>query len=126
MFSCYIITVLLQVEFEKENNMATKHNVLLVCGSGASSGFMAANIRKAASARGIAITVNARSEATVEDYVDEIDCLLIGPHLKSIVPSMEEICEGYPIKIGVVSQEAYSRLNGDKALDEILEMFGEL
>ncbi len=28
-----------------------KHNVLLVCGSGASSGFMAANIRKAASAK---------------------------------------------------------------------------
>ena len=26
-----------------------KHNVLLVCGSGASSGFMAANIRKALS-----------------------------------------------------------------------------
>ena len=38
-----------------------KHNVLLVCGSGASSGFMAANMRKAASARGIEITVNARS-----------------------------------------------------------------
>jgi cellobiose-specific phosphotransferase system component IIB len=28
-----------------------KHNVLLVCGSGASSGFMAANIRKAAEAK---------------------------------------------------------------------------
>ena len=36
-----------------------KHNVLLVCGSGASSGFMAANIRKAAAARGLSITVNA-------------------------------------------------------------------
>ena len=30
-----------------------KHDILLVCGSGASSGFMAANIRKAASARGL-------------------------------------------------------------------------
>ncbi|MDD6855166.1 MAG: PTS sugar transporter subunit IIB, partial [Oscillospiraceae bacterium] len=71
-----------------------KHNVLLVCGSGASSGFMAANIRKAAAVRGLAITVNARSEATVEDYVEEIDCLMIGPHLKSIVPDMEEVCAG--------------------------------
>ena len=40
-----------------------KHNVLLVCGSGASSGFMAAIIRKAAAARGLSITVNARSES---------------------------------------------------------------
>ena len=93
-----------------------KHNVLLVCGSGASSGFMAANIRKAAAARGLSITVNARSESSVEDYVDEIDCLMI---------EMEEICEGYDIKVGVIEQAAYARLNGDAALDQILGMFGE-
>ena len=93
-----------------------KHNVLLVCGSGASSGFMAANIRKAAAARGLSITVNARSESTVEDYVDEI---------ASTLPEMEEICEGYDIKVGVIEQAAYARLNGDAALDQILAMFGE-
>ena len=82
-----------------------KHNVLLVCGSGASSGFMAANIRKAAAARGLSITVNARSESTVEDYVDEIDCLMIGPHLASTLPEMEETCEGYDIKVGVIGSD---------------------
>ena len=102
-----------------------KHNVLLVCGSGASSGFMAANIRKAAAARGLSITVNARSESTVENYVDEIDCLMIGPHLASTLPDMEEICEGYDVKVGVIEQAAYARLNGEAALDQILGMFGE-
>ena len=102
-----------------------KHNVLLVCGSGASSGFMAANIRKAAKARNLEITVNARSESTVEDYVEEIDCLMIGPHLASIKEDMEERCEGYDIKVGVIEQAAYARLNGDAALDQILGMFGE-
>ena len=92
----------------------TKHNVLLVCGSGASSGFMAANIRKAA-----------RSESTVEDYVDEIDCVMVGPHLASTLPDLEEICEGYPIKVAVMKPEYYSHLNGDMALDHILELFGE-
>ena len=96
-----------------------------VCGSGASSGFMAANIRKAAAARGLSITVNARSESTVEDYVDEIDCLMIGPHLASTLPDMEEICEGYDVKVGVIEQAAYARLNGDAALDQILGLFGE-
>ena len=60
-----------------------------------------------------------------EDYVEEIDCLMIGPHLKSIVPDMEEVCAGYPIKIGVVDKDAYAHLNGEKALDQILAMFGE-
>ena len=99
-----------------------KHNVLLVCGSGASSGFMAANMRKAASARGIEITVNARSESTVEDYVDEIDCLMIGPHLAQ---EMEERCEGYDVKVAVIEKDAYAHLNGDKALDQVLALFGE-
>jgi PTS system cellobiose-specific IIB component len=102
-----------------------KHNVLLVCGSGASSGFMAANIRKAAKARGLEITVNARSEATVEDYVDDIDCLVIGPHLASIKEDMEEICEGHDIKVLICDRDAYAHLNGDKALDQILAAFGE-
>lgn len=105
--------------------MAKKHNVLLVCGSGASSGFMAANIRKAASARGFAITVNARSESTVEDYVDEIDCLMLGPHLANIMEEMEEICQGHDIKIAIVDKDAYARLNGEKALEQILALFGE-
>ena len=102
-----------------------KHNVLLVCGSGASSGFMAANIRKAAKARGLEITVNARSEATAEDYVDDIDCLVIGPHLASIKEDMEEICEGHDIKVLICDRDAYAHLNGDKALDQILAAFGE-
>lgn len=102
-----------------------KHNVLLVCGSGASSGFMAANVRKAAKARGIDISVNARSEATVEDYVDEIDCLMIGPHRASLKGDMEEICDGYDVKVAVISPEAYANLDGNKCLDEILALFGE-
>ena len=38
---------------------------------------------------------------------------------------MEEVCAGYPIKIGVVDKDAYAHLNGEKALDQILAMFGE-
>lgn len=105
--------------------MATKHNVLLVCGSGASSGFMAANIRKAASARNFAITVNARSESAIEDYVEEIDCVLLGPHLSNMLDDVKDICKGYDIKVGIVPQQAYARLDGALALDYILELFGE-
>ena len=102
-----------------------KHNVLLVCGSGASSGFMAANIRKAASARGLEITVTARSESEVLNYVEDIDCLMVGPHLATVIPSLEEEIEGYDIKIAIIDKDAYGKLNGDKALDQILELFGE-
>jgi len=119
----HLITELEKTKGVKKN--MAKHNVLLVCGSGASSGFMAANIRKAAAARGVEISVNARSESTVEDYVEEIDCLMIGPHLAHLKNEMEERCEGYDIKVGVIDKAAYARLNGEAALDQILSLFGE-
>jgi len=50
---------------------------------------------------------------------------MIGPHLASTLPDMEEICEGYDVKVGVIEQAAYARLNGEAALDQILGMFGE-
>ena len=74
-----------------------QHNVLLVCGSGASSGFMAANIRKAVKARGL--------ESTIGD--------------------IEEVCDGYPIKVAVMKPEYYAHLDGEAALDHILQVLGE-
>ena len=104
------------------NNMK-KLNVLLVCGSGASSGFMAANIRKAASQRGLEITVAARSESEIENYIDEIDCLMVGPHLAYILDDVEELIDGQDVKVELMKPEYYSTLNGEKALDHILSLF---
>ena len=48
-------------------------NLLLVCGTGASSGFMAKNIRKAAKEENLEINVKARSDSEIEEYIDSID-----------------------------------------------------
>ena len=66
-----------------------KLNVLLVCGSGASSGFMAANMRKAASKQGLDIDIKARSESEIENYIDEINVLMVGPHLAYILDEVD-------------------------------------
>lgn len=100
-----------------------KLRVLLVCGSGASSGFMAANIRKAATARGIEISVIARSESEIENYIDEIDCLMVGPHLAYLLDEVDEIVGDTNVKVELMKPEYYATLNGDKALDHILSLF---
>lgn len=45
-------------------------NILLICGSGASSGFMAAAIRKAAKKRGEQVTVKAASESQIDERIN--------------------------------------------------------
>jgi cellobiose PTS system EIIB component len=99
-----------------------KLNVLLVCGSGASSGFMAANIRKAAAAKGVEITVSAKSESEIENYIDEIDCLMVGPHLAYLLDEVEELIGGRNIQVARMKPEYYATLNGEMALEHILSI----
>ena len=91
-----------------------KLNVLLVCGSGASSGFMAANMRKAASKQGLDIDIKARSESEIENYIDEINVLMVGPHLAYIL-------DGEDVKVILMEPDYYSVLNGEMAIAHLLE-----
>lgn len=100
-------------------------NVLLVCGSGASSGFMATNINKAAKKRGVPVTVKARSQSEVEAYADQIDCVMVGPHLKYAVPEIEDKVSGHDVKVVLMKKRYYSMLDGEGALDHILSLYDE-
>ena len=97
-----------------------KLNVLKVCGSGASSGFMATNMRRAAVARGVEMDIKARSESEIENYVDEIDALMVGPHLAYILDEVEEYIGDNDVKVILMKPEYYSTLDGDKALDHLI------
>lgn len=100
-----------------------KLRVLLVCGSGASSGFMAANMRKVAKEKGIDANITARSEAEIESYIDEIDALMIGPHLAYLLDEIDDILKGTQVKAILMKPEYYSTLDGTKALDHLLSIF---
>ncbi|MFC6295287.1 PTS sugar transporter subunit IIB [Lactiplantibacillus daoliensis] len=99
-------------------------NILLICGSGASSGFMAAAIRKAAKKAGIEVSVKASSESQLDDRIDTTDILLIGPHLSYMVDDLKKEVGDRSIKIAVIPQAIYGSLNGPKALELIQQMEG--
>lgn len=94
-------------------------NVLLVCGTGASSGFMAKNIRKAAKDIGKEVSVKARSDSELDEYIEEIDLLLVGPHLKYMLDDLKKAAEPYNVPVQIISEEAYGCLNGEAVLEQI-------
>lgn len=108
----------------KGEKMDSKIHVLLVCGSGASSGFMAANIRKAASEKGMEVKITARGESEIENYIDEIDVLMVGPHLAYILDEVEYFVGNKDIKVILMKPEYYSVLDGKQALDHLVEEMG--
>ncbi|WP_270375794.1 PTS sugar transporter subunit IIB [Enterococcus thailandicus] len=97
-------------------------NILLICGSGASSGFMAAAIRKAAKKRKLEFSVKAASESQLDDHIDAIDYLLIGPHLSYMLNDLQEQTKDKNVKATIIPQAVYGTLNGEKALDLILKL----
>ena len=101
-----------------------KLRVLLVCGSGASSGFMAVNMRKAASEAGLDLDIKARSESEIENYIDDIDVLMVGPHLAYILDEVEQYTHGSDVKVILMKPEYYSRLDGKMAVDHLLQEVG--
>lgn len=105
--------------------MDKKLNVLLVCGSGASSGFMAGNMRRAAAKRGLDMSIIARSESEIDSYIDAIDVLMVGPHLAYILDDIDGYTQGYPVKVILMKPEYYSALDGDAAVNHLLAELGE-
>ncbi|MBE0342563.1 PTS sugar transporter subunit IIB [Paenibacillus sp. 28ISP30-2] len=95
-------------------------NVLLVCGSGASSGFMAANIRKAAKKRNLNMDIKARGEAEIENYIQDIDALLVGPHLAYVIDEIKGLTKDTDVKVLLMKSSYYSTLDGEAALDDLL------
>jgi PTS system cellobiose-specific IIB component len=100
-----------------------KLNVLLVCGGGTSTGFLAANIRKAAARQGIDMEVTARSETEVEEYIDEVNCILVGPHLSYLFDDLKEQHKDRNIKMAIAEKSYYATLDGDAALKHIQSLF---
>ncbi|MCH4178193.1 MAG: PTS sugar transporter subunit IIB, partial [Streptococcaceae bacterium] len=71
------------------------------------------------------ITIKARGEAEIENYIDEIDALMVGPHLAYILDEIDEYTHGTNVKVILMKPEYYATLNGEAALDDLLSQLSE-
>ena len=62
-----------------------------------------------------------RSESEIENYIDEIDALMVGPHLAYILDDIDEYTEGNDVKVILMKADYYSTLNGEKAIAHLME-----
>ena len=99
--------------------------ILLACGIGASTGFMAAGMRKVAKAQGRDCTIKAVSKSEIMDYADKIDVLLLGPHFASEVPEISAQVAPYGVKIMAIDPDYYAALDGEGILEDAYDLLDE-
>ncbi|GAB3582845.1 hypothetical protein GCM10027406_26150 [Leifsonia lichenia] len=90
--------------------------ILVVCGAGASSTFVALKLRTAAAARGVDATVVAGSASQLETYAG-VDVILVGAHLSSELPALRELATASGAAVAVLPAVSPAAIDGAVALD---------
>ena len=91
--------------------------ILVVCGAGASSAFVAHRMRVTGKERGLTLTVVAGSESDLPGSLNTVDVLLIGPHLAPRFDRISAQAKKLGVGVALLPQTVFAARDGIQALD---------
>jgi PTS system cellobiose-specific IIB component len=91
--------------------------ILVVCGAGASSAFVAHRMRVTGKERGLDLAVAAGSEADLPSSLDTVDVLLIGPHLAPRFERISAQAKTRGVGVALLPASVLAARDGALALD---------
>ncbi|WP_106496107.1 PTS sugar transporter subunit IIB [Lentibacillus sp. Marseille-P4043] len=99
--------------------------IILVCSAGMSTSMLVNKMRKSAEERGLEAEINAVAESELKNNVDGLDVVLIGPQVRYLEKKIKAQVEPQGIKADIIDQMAYGMIQGDKVLDQALNLIKE-
>lgn len=100
--------------------------ILVVCGAGASSTFVARRIRLSATARSLPVTAEACPLDSLSERLPGSGVVLLGPHLGNRLDDVRTSAGSAGVAVAVLPATIFSSPSGDEALDIALEAAGAL
>lgn len=91
--------------------------ILVVCGAGASSTFVAQRIRRGAEAEGLDLRASAGTEAMLPGAVDAVDVVLLGPQLAARAPEIRRRAALVGAAAAVLPEHVFRDPDGTAALE---------
>lgn len=91
--------------------------VLLCCGAGMSSGFLASGARKVIKKKKLPITIEARSYSEAAEFMNSIDVMLLGPHYAKDLEKFQEIGKPHGVHVGVIPEKIYGSLDANGLIE---------
>ncbi|WP_411721391.1 PTS sugar transporter subunit IIB [Mycetocola sp.] len=100
--------------------------ILVVCGAGASSTFVALRIRKTAQARSLPVTAEACPLDFLAARLPGAAVVLLGPHLGDRLDAVRSTAAQAGVAVVVLPDTIFSSPSGDEALDLALDAAGAM
>ena len=98
--------------------------ILIICGAGASSTFVAHRVRRTAGERGIEVEVAAGNPSNLPAALAGIDVLLIGPHLPELYDEIREAAGSQGVGVVLLPDTIFAARDGEQALELALAAAG--
>ena len=93
--------------------------ILVVCGAGASSTFVAQRINSAARARKLAYFARATNEASLAEDMKSSDLVLLGPHLAPQFEQIRSLAAPHGVGVVLLDSDVFAALDGTRTLARI-------
>ena len=91
--------------------------ILVVCGAGASSTFVAQRVRHAAHDRGLAYSAFAGTEVSLPIDLDGADVVLVGPHLVHAIDRIRRDADARGTRVVLLPSDIFTDLDGSRTLE---------
>ncbi|GAB3850970.1 PTS sugar transporter subunit IIB [Nesterenkonia populi] len=96
--------------------------ILVVCGAGASSTFIAQRLNRALEGEGLPHTAQPGAQSSLLYELDEADAVLLGPHLADLAEDVRGLSGPQQTPVGVLPESISTDLDGSAALGALLEL----
>lgn len=91
----------------------------LFCSAGMSTSLLAQKMQDVADSRDLQCEVKAFPIAEIDNFKGEIDCFVLGPQVRFMEKDIKSKVE--PLPVVVLPMNIYGLMDGEKALDCVLE-----
>ncbi|MCT2085567.1 PTS sugar transporter [Microbacterium enclense] len=90
--------------------------ILVVCGAGASSTFVAQRVQRAAHDRGLRYSASAGTVRSLPNDLFETDIVLVGPHLGSELEWIRQDAATRGVRVVLLPEDVFTDLTGTRTL----------
>lgn len=99
--------------------------IRLVCSAGMSTSMLVQKVKEEAEKEKFDIDIEAIAENQLRNEKEGLDAVLIGPQVRYLENKMKSTLEPEGIKVEVINQVAYGRMDGKKVLEQAKSLIHE-